>query len=158
MLGLVNALAVFLFCLLAALSIAAFAALPNKLPTMDNLFLYFAIFIVERSLFTILSLDLHRLVLSDRMDLYICGLVGRAITFPILLLLFVNLFHQGRTALTRWLGSLSVLAALYVVLWLGHEWGIAKYANWTSLDTFLLFLLLLLVSLALKRGYQLITE
>ncbi len=130
---------IFVYSLAAWIVIALFAVLPKKLPVTENLCVFFCTSLLMTSAFSTLSLNLNRIVTSDKLEFFFCREFGRYIIFPVLLLVFTNVFFTARSAALRWGTALFTFAALCSVHFSFKILRIISFHHWNPLLSMLMF-------------------
>ncbi len=144
---------IFVYSLAAWLVIALFAVLPKKLPVTENLCVFFCTSLLMTSAFTTLSINLKRIETSDRLDFFFCREFGRFIIFPVLLLVFTNVFFIVRTAALRWGIALFTLATLCSVHFSFRFLGIITFHHWNALLSVLMFAFFMAAAWLLEKTF-----
>lgn len=148
-----NGWVIFVYSLAAWIVITLFAILPNKLPITENICVFFCTTLLMTSSFTTLSINLNRLVTNDRLDFYFCREFGRYIMYPVLLLLFTNIFFTARSTALRWGIALLTYAALYSIHFSFKLLGIVSFQNWNALLSMLMFAFFMVAAWLLEIAF-----
>ncbi|ULL16887.1 hypothetical protein DVH26_22030 [Paenibacillus sp. H1-7] len=146
-------MSVFVYSLIAWIVISVFAILPKKLPLTENLCVYFCCAILMTSTFTTLTMNLQLLVNSNRLDFYFCREIGRYIIYPVLLLVFTNIFFTVKLAVMRWGAAILTFAALCSVHFLFRFIGDLTFIRWNSLFSMVMFLFFMCAAWLFEKAF-----
>lgn len=146
-------MAVFVYSLVAWIVIVLFAILPKKLPITENLCVFFCCSLLLTSTFEILALNLQRFVTTDRLDFYFCREMGRYIIYPVLLLVFTNVFFSVRLTAMRWGTAILTFAALCSVHFLYRLIGDLTFNQWNSLFSMLMFIFFMVAAWLFEKTF-----
>ncbi len=130
---------IFVYSLVAWFVIMVLALLPKRLPLMENLCVYFCSSILMTSTFSTLTNNLQAFVITDRLDFYFCRQIGRYFIYPILLLVFTNVFFTARLAALRWGTALLTFAALCSVHFSFNLIGVNSFNQWNPVLSIIMF-------------------
>jgi hypothetical protein len=144
---------IFVYSLIAWIVVTWFAILPNKLPITENLCVFFGSSLLMTSAFSTLNINLNRVVTSDRLDFYFCLEFGRYIIYPLLLLLFTNIFFSARSAALRWETALFTFAALCSIHFSYKLLRVIDFHRWNPLLSMLMFAFFMVAAWLLEKTF-----
>ncbi|MDQ6418501.1 hypothetical protein RB620_03530 [Paenibacillus sp. LHD-117] len=130
---------IFVYSMVAWIVITLFALLPKKLPITENLCVYFCICLLMTSTFTTIIHNFKLIEFSDKLDIFFCREFTRYIIYPVLLLVFTNVFFAARSAALRFGMVLFTFAALCSVHFSFKFMQAMTFPHWNPLLSMLMF-------------------
>ncbi|WP_108671640.1 hypothetical protein [Peribacillus acanthi] len=113
-------------------------AIPKKLSELDMVFLYFMNTIFEVSIFTILHINLNKLVVSHDVEKSFADLVIRLIMIPLVFVITANILLYSWKYL-KWFIVIAIIFSFILMQKLLEWLEIIKTSQWNIGKTLLLF-------------------